>query len=320
MLFRRMLALLIGASLALSAQAETPRVVATIKPLQLIAAAVLDGIDQPAVLLPPGASPHTYALRPSERRAVAQAERIYWVGPEMEMFLAQLLAERGVAVAMMNAPGLETRTLSQSLNFQATEAEHDRDHKHSHKHTHDHQHGDHHHAPGSLDAHIWLSPTNAVAMARLMATDLVDLYPAHQDQLAENFERFEARIEALDADLAARLTPLQGKPYFVFHDAYGYFEDRYGLGARGVFSLSHEVQPGARHVNLLRQQLSDAGPSCVFSEPQFTPRLVDSLTQGLPVRRAELDPLATDHAPSATAYENALRELGERLAGCLEQL
>lgn len=322
MLFRRTLALLIGAGLALSAQAETPRVVATIKPLQLIAAAVLDGIDQPAVLLPPGASPHTYALRPSERRAIAQAERIYWVGPEMEMFLAQLLAERGVAVAMMNAPELKTRTLSQSLNFQRSAAEHEHDHKHSHQHTHDHdhQHGDHHHAPGSLDAHIWLSPANAVVMARLMATDLAALYPEHQEQLAANFDRFKARIEALDMELAERLTPLQGKPYFVFHDAYGYFEDRYGLGARGIFSLSHEVQPGARHVNFLRQQLSDAGPSCVFSEPQFTPRLVDSLTQGLPVRRAELDPLATDHAPSATAYEAALRDLGERLAGCLEQL
>lgn len=319
MLFRRMLALLIGAGLALSAQAETPRVVTTIKPLQLIAAAVLDGIDQPGVLLPPGASPHTYALRPSERRALAQAERIYWVGPDMEMFLAQLLTERGVAVSMMDAPGLHTRTLSQSLNFQAPSTERDHEHGHAHKHGHGH-HDEHHHAPGGLDAHIWLSPHNAIVMARMMAADLADLYPAQQEQLKGNMQRFEARIEALDQELKARLTPLQGKPYFVFHDAYGYFEDQYGLGARGIFSLSHEVQPGARHVNLLRQQLRDAGPSCVFSEPQFTPRLIDSLTQGLPVRRAELDPLATEHSPSATGYEEALRDLAGRLGGCLEQI
>jgi zinc transport system substrate-binding protein len=324
MLFRRTLALLAGVGLALSAQAQTPQVLTTIKPLQLIAAAVLDGIEKPAVLLPPGASPHTYALRPSERRAVDQAARIYWVGPDMEMFLEQLLTQRQVAVSMMDAPDLTTRQMAQPLNFQQQPDNHGHAHKHDHGHERNaapgHAHGDHHHAPGSLDAHIWLSPDNAVAMARLMTEDLATLLPDHAERLQSNLALFEGRMQALDEELKARLTPLQGKPYFVFHDAYGYFEDHYGLGARGVFSLSHEVQPGARHVNMLRQQLRDAGPSCVFSEPQFTPRLVDSLTQGLPVRRAELDPLASEQAVSSTGYEEALRDLSNRLAGCLEGL
>ncbi len=314
MLFRRILPLLLGAGLAMSAQAQTPQVLTTIKPLQLIAAAVLDGVAEPAVLLPPGASPHSYALRPSERRAIEQAERIYWIGPEMELFLEPLLGQRQVALAMMDAPELETRTLARTVNFQTGHDHHDHGHDHSHR------HGDHHHDPGSVDAHIWLNPTNAIAIARYMVEDLAGSHPQHQQRLQHNLAGFETRITALDERLKARLAPLQGKPYFVFHDAYGYLENRYGLGATGVFSLSHEVQPGARHVNLLRQQLRDAGPSCVFSEPQFTPRLIDSLTQGLPVRRGELDPLATDQAVTTSGYEQALENLADRLAGCLEAL
>lgn len=320
MLLRRLFPLLIAAGSILSAQAQTPQILTTITPLQLIAGAVLDGIAEPAVLLPPGASPHSYALRPSERRAVDQAERIYWVGPELELFLAPLLAQRQVSLAMMDAPELETRVLARGANFQQQHEKHDHGHSHSDSHGSDHHHGDHQHAPGSLDAHIWLSPSNAIAMARYIAADLAGSYPQHQQRLQDNLAGFEQRVTALDEKLKARLTPLQGKPYFVFHDAYGYLEDHYGLGAAGVFSLSHEVQPGARHVNLLRQQLRNAGPSCVFSEPQFTPRLVDSLTQGLPVRRGELDPLATGQALTPTGYEEALEGLAERLADCLEAL
>lgn len=308
MLSRFMLILLCGMGLSLSALADTPRVLTTIKPLQLIAAAVLDGIDQPAVLLPAGASPHSYALRPSDRRALQQAERIYWVGPELELFLERLLKDQPRArAAIQQAPALTLRTLGPALNFQHAE------------HAHDHHHGHEHHE-GMVDAHIWLAPANALAIARWMAADLVTLYPGQQVRLQANLATFEQRLEVLDQDLALRLAPLQGKPYFVFHDAYGYFEDAYDLRAEGVFSLSHEVQPGARHVNLLRQRLSSVGPSCVFREPQFPPRLIDSLSEGLNVFSGELDPLGSEVAVTAQGYEVLLRELGDNLATCLERL
>ncbi len=313
MLSRCLLILLVGLGLPLSAAADTPRVLTTIKPLQLIAAAVLEGVDEPGVLLPPGASPHTYALRPSERRALQQAERIYWVGPDMEMFLERLMAERPGARELMDIDGLTVRPLSQSHNFQQET------HAHQHTHVHHHGHG-HDHAAGSMDAHIWLSPDNALVIAQFMVQDLASLYPEQQAQLQSNLEQFEARVGQLDQQIRTRIEPLQDKPYFVFHDGYGYFEDHYGVAPQGVFSLSHEVQPGARHVNLLRQQLQKSGPSCVFSEPQFTPRLVDSLTQGLPVQQGELDPLGTDISVSAQGYEALLADLSERLAGCLERL
>ena len=311
MLFRRLVLLLAGLGASLSATAAMPAVLTTIKPVQLIAAAVLDGVDAPAVLLPPGASPHSYALRPSDRRAVLQAERIYWVGPDLERFVERLLGESQTAVELMAIPHLTVREMRQT-------------HAEVHDHLegspiHHHEHG-HEHKPGSLDAHIWLDPQNALTIARYIAEDLKTLYPGQADRLAANLGDFEARLERLDARLGDRFEPLKNKPYFVFHDGYGYFEGHYQIAPRGVFSLSHEVQPGARHINALREQLQQAGPACVFSEPQFTPRLIDSLTRDLPVRKAELDPLGSEIPVDAGGYEALLEGLADQLAGCLEQL
>lgn len=319
MLLRRLVMLLAGLSVSWSAvSATTPTVLTTIKPLQLIAAAVLEGVDAPGALLPPGASPHSYALRPSDRRAVLQAERIYWVGPDLEMFVERLLSNSQTAVELMDIPQLTLRDMRQTLDDADEHA--NSPPAPSHQDEHDgHAHG-HDHAPGSLDAHIWLDPHNALTIARYMAEDLKALYPDQTDKLAENLAAFEGRLTQLDSRLSARFEPLQDKPYFVFHDGYGYFEDHYNLAPRGIFSLSHEVQPGARHINSLREQLQQAGPACVFSEPQFTPRLVDSLTRDLPVNKAELDPLGTEINVDARGYEALLEGLADQLAGCLEQL
>jgi zinc transport system substrate-binding protein len=307
MLLRPLLMLLCSLGLSFPVLADSAKVLTTIKPLQQIAAAVLDGIETPAVLLPVSASPHSYALRPSDRRALQSAERIYWVGPELELFLEDILGRQGNAQALLHLPGMQVREQLQSINFMESAS----DHGHSHGHEHDH---------GVLDAHIWLSPDNAIHIARYMAEDLASLYPQQSAQLNANADAFAERISALDTRLKTRLEPLQDRTYFVFHDGYGYFEDHYQVRPRGIFSLSHEVQPGARHVNLLRQQLQNAGRSCVFTEPQFTPRLVDSLTQGLPIEKGELDPLGGGIEVSAQGYEQSLQSLADQLAGCLEKL
>ncbi|WP_339843160.1 zinc ABC transporter substrate-binding protein ZnuA [uncultured Halopseudomonas sp.] len=299
---------LLGAAPALAA--ENARVLTTIKPLQQIAAAVMDGVDTPALLMEPGASPHTYALRPSDRRALAGAERIYWVGPELELFLQDLLERQDNSVALLHLPQMTVREQMQSHNFQ--------NEKPADHHGHD-THG-HHHDHGSLDPHIWLSPANASAIARYMAEDLASVYPQQADQLQANLDLFEQRLTAMDNNLRARLSTLQKKPYFVFHDGYGYFEDHYGMRPQGIFSLSHEVQPGARHINQLRQQLQAAGPSCVFTEPQFTPRLINSLTEGLPISVGTLDPLGSAIDVGPQGYERTLEDIAGALAGCLETL
>jgi len=248
------------------------RVLTSIKPLQLIAAAVQDGVGAPEVLLPPGASPHNFALRPSDVRRVQEVELLYWIGPDMESFLPRVLSNRTLPnVPVQNLPGLHLRHFGEE---HGAESEHD-----GHEHGHDEpahdgvdadaEH-DHAHRPGSLDTHLWLLPANARVIAMRMATDLSTADPANAARYQANVQAFSQRLTALDQRLKARLTGVQGQAYFVFHEAFDYFEAAYGLKHAGVFSVASEVQPGARHVAQMRERLQAAA----FSQGvQWFPRL-----------------------------------------------
>ncbi|CAI8822889.1 zinc ABC transporter substrate-binding protein [Pseudomonas serbica] len=287
-----------------SAQAEV-RVLTSIKPLQLIAAAVQDGVAIPEVLLPPGTSPHNYALRPSDVRKVQSVDLLYWIGPDMEGFMPRVLNGRTLpSVAVQDLPGLKLRHFAEDNHSHAEEAdEHDHDHR-----------------PGTLDAHLWLSPANARVIAAKMAADLGAADSANAAHYQRNLKAFDERLDALDARLKKRLAGVEGKPYFVFHEAFDYFEDAYGLKHAGVFSVAAEVQPGAQHVAAMRARLQEVGKTCVFSEPPLRPRLAETLVAGLPVKLAELDALGGYTPATAQGYEQVLEKLGNDLAGCLESL
>ncbi|MHC5130968.1 zinc ABC transporter substrate-binding protein [Pseudomonas glycinis] len=287
-----------------TAQAEV-KVLTSIKPLQLIAAAVQDGVAIPEVLLPPGASPHNYALRPSDVRKVQSVDLLYWIGPDIEGFLPRVLGGRSLpSVAVQDLPGLKLRHFGADNHSHAEEAdEHDHDHR-----------------PGSLDAHLWLSPVNARVIADKMAADLSAADPANAQRYQSNAKAFDERLDALDQRLKKRLANVEGKPYFVFHEAFDYFEDAYGLKHAGVFAVAAEVQPGAQHVAAMRKRLQEVGKTCVFSEPPLRPRLAETLVAGLPVKLAELDALGGYTPATAQGYEQVLEKLGNDLAGCLESL
>jgi len=302
-------ALLVGTA---TVHAEV-RVLASIKPLQLIAAAVQDGVGEPDVLLPASASAHHYALRPSDVRRLRDAELFYWIGPDLENFLPRALdGRKGPSIAVQELPGL---TLRHFGDAQGDHHEHD-----GHDHAAPVDEPDHDHRPGSLDAHLWLLPANARVIAGRMAADFAAADPANAERYRANSEAFAERLEALDARLAQRFAGVRGKPYFVFHEAYDYFEAAYGLRHTGVFSAGGEAQPGARHVAAMRERLQQAGPSCVFSEPPTRPRLAETLTSGLPVKMAELDVLGVGVAADAQGYERLLEGLGNALADCLDSL
>ena len=287
-----------------SAHAEV-KVLTSIKPLQLIATAVQDGVAIPEVLLPPGASPHNYALRPSDVRKVQSVDLLYWIGPDMEGFLPRVLNGRTLpSVAVQDLPGMKLRRFAED----------------SHSHAEDADEHDHDHRPGSLDAHLWLSPINARVIAAKMAADLSATDPANAARYQSNLKAFDERLDALDLRLKKRLAGIEGKPYFVFHEAFDYFEDAYGLKHTGVFSVAAEVQPGAQHVAAMRARLQEVGKTCVFSEPPLRPRLAETLVAGLPVKLAELDALGGYTPATAQGYEQVMEKLGNDLAGCLESL
>ncbi len=280
----------------------------SIKPLQLIAAAVQDGVAVPEVLLPPGASPHNYALRPSDVRRVQEVDLLYWIGPDMETFLPRVLAGRSKpSIPVQSLPGMQLR------HFVASTAGHDDEDDGDDEHDHDHR-------PGSIDAHLWLSSVNARVIAAKMAADLSDIDPANAARYQSNVKAFDGRLDAMDARIKQRVSGVRDKKYFVFHEAFDYFEDAYGIKHAGVFAVSHEVQPGAQHVAAMRARLAEFGKTCVFSEPPLRPRLADTLSAGLPVKLAELDGLGSYTPATAQGYEHVLTKLADDLAGCLESL
>lgn len=301
---------------SISAQAQV-QILTSIKPLQLIAAAIQDGQGEPQVLLPPGASPHYFVLRPSDAKRLAQADLFYWIGPDLENFLPRLLKQRSqLSVAVQTLPALQLQYFAEAQ----AHAEDEDEHEHEHGHAHALVEHDHNHQPGTVDAHLWLLPHNAKVIAQRMSADLSELDPNNTKQYAANLQAFNQRLDRLDQQLQVQLQPLQSKSFFVFHEAFNYFEQAYGLKHAGVFAVSGELQPGAKHVNQMRQRLQQAGPSCVFSEPPLQPRLAQTLAAGLPVTLAELDALGNTVNVNPTGYEQLLINLAQQFSDCFAEL
>ena len=330
------------ASFALgAAEAEQPpAVVTSILPIGSIAAAVMDGVAAPVVLLEPGASPHAYNLRPSQAQALSDAAVIFWVGPDMEAFLTRPLDALGGdarVVELASLAGIELLPFREGALFAAhahddhaddddhghdyahDDHAHD-DHGHGHEDDHAHAHDDHghdDHEHGEMDAHIWLSPANARVIADGMAATLGEVDAANAEHYRANAERFADALDAVETEIEAILEPVRGRPFIVFHDAYRYFEEAFDIAAAGAIHLSPEVPPGAARVAEIQARIGELDAACVFAEPQFQPRVVQTVIEGSKARSGVLDPLGTEIALGPDGYPALLSSLANSLADCL---
>lgn len=287
----------------LGAVAAQPAVVASIKPVHALVAGVMLGVGEPRLLVAGGASPHEYSLKPSDGRALGAAQVVFWIGPALENFLVKPLANAPAArsVALLTAPGVTVLPLREGGVWEA----HDEAHDHAHDLT------------ASHDAHVWLDPVNAIAMVRQIVAVLGAADPAHQAVYARNGAALVERLERLNQQLAAALAPVRTRPYLVFHDAYQYFERRYGLNAVGSVVLSPEQRPGAKRVAEIQARVRERQVRCVFSEPQFQPALVATIIAGSAARQGVLDPLGAELPAGPDAYFHLLEALAEAVRGCL---
>ena len=362
------LALPLGGFLATAVPAAAaPKVVASIKPVHSLVAGVMQGIGEPTLLIKSGGSPHSYSLRPSEAKALQEADVVFWVGEGIETFLEKPLASLaggGTVVTLSDAEGIALLAFRDGGAWEAhdhgdhdahAEGEHDHgghdheahDHEghdhdehahdehahdeHAHdEHAHDeHAHDDHDsheheghahegHQHGAHDMHVWLDPHNAEAIVRATVAALQQADAANGARYAENGAAVIARLEAMEADLAAKLAPVKEAPYLVFHDAYQYFEAHYGMRAVGSVTVSPERAPGAKRIAELRHKIEDAGAVCVFSEPQFEPALVDTVVEGTAARTGVLDPLGAALSAGPDAYFSLMENLADSLVACLK--
>jgi zinc transport system substrate-binding protein len=330
----------VSSGMAVSADLD---VVASIRPVHALVAGVMKDVGTPGLIVEGNGSPHAYSLKPSQAAALQEADLVFWVGPDLETFLTkplETIAAAGTSVSLVEADGITRLTFRETVGDDAHDHGHDDDgHDHDHGHDkHDHAHDDHAHADaddhahadakeadghghdhahGATDPHLWLDPENAKAMTLEIAERLSRADPDNADRYRGNAQEVIAGLDGLSAEIAETLAPVRDKRYVVFHDAYQYFEKRFGLAPAAAITLNPETNPGAARISEIRHKIEETGAVCVFSEPQFDPKLVRVTIEGTDARTAVLDPLGGTLPDSETLYIDLMRQMANAFKDCL---
>lgn len=321
--------------------AEREGVVVSIKPLHSLVSAVMQGVGEPKLIVQGAGSEHSYNLKPSDAKAIEGAKVIFWAGPSMETFLDKpidTLGEGAKVVALGEADGLTKLKFREGGPFEAHDHGHEgHDHgaeahshdSHDHKHDdgHDHKHAnadesaeaghDHHH--GEFDLHFWLDPQNGKVLVGNIAKVLSESDPEHAAQYEKNAADYADKLDALNKDIETELQPVKDKPFIVFHDAYQYFENRFGVNAAGSITVNPEKAPGAGRIKDIHEKIKSLGAVCVFSEPQFEPKLVNTVIDGTDAKTGVLDPLGAELKDGPDLYPQLIRNLADSLKNCLSK-
>ncbi|CAH0533873.1 High-affinity zinc uptake system protein ZnuA [Vibrio stylophorae] len=278
------------------------KVLTSVKPLALIAHEITKGVGQSDFLVPVGASPHDYAMRPADMQKIKEATLVLWVGPSISPYLERMIEK-------YHKPNIELAHVSGLSRFYFADGE-------GHHH-HDDEHG-HHHGDSSMDAHVWLGPTQAKEIALILSTRLAQLDSAHAEQYKANYQAFVNSIDITEQQLAQQLASVKGNGYFVFHDAYGYFERHFGLNKQGYFTVDPSRSPGAKTLSHIEQQIRQHQAVCVFVEPQFSPNVVKRIAAKTKVNVGILDPLASQVEVGDGSYQAFIKALGQSYVACLQ--
>ncbi|WP_424944120.1 zinc ABC transporter substrate-binding protein [Aliiroseovarius crassostreae] len=369
---------LLPLGVAFPALADVPQVATDIAPVHSLVAQVMQGVGTPDLILPPGASPHGYSLRPSEAAALAKADLVVWIGPDLTPWLEKPLdtiASGAVGLPLMELDTTRVLDSRDTVLFASKDGDdhddhdheddhddhadegHDDDHDHEGEHKdepakedhddhdhdadHDHEkdhdaeghddhdhdkdhggdhaeadHDDHGHDHGEHDPHVWLDPQNARAWLDQIADALAKIDPDNADAYHANAHASEEKLDTLMEELRATLAPVQATPFVVFHDAYQYFETRFGLKAAGAIAIGDASAPSPARIATLQEEVRSAGITCALSEPQFNAGLVDTVFEGTGVTTRVIDPIGTAIAPGPDHYAQTLRAMADSLAGC----
>lgn len=321
----KILAPLIVGTALLSASAVTaadaPTVVTSFKPLHSLVASIMQGVGEPDLLIGTNASPHTYTLKPSNAAQLEKAKVVFWIGPGFEHFLEkplEALASGAKSVELSEAPGVELLDSRAGGSFEkhshaGEEEDEDHDHDHAKEAAGEHEH----HDDEAKDMHLWLDPDNARAMGKEIVKVLSEVDPANAATYAKNGLALDERLAALDTEIGATLAPVKDHAFIVFHDAYQYMEHHYGLKVAGSITVNPEVMPGAARVKEIREKVMALGATCVFSEPNFEPKIVRTLIEGTKAKAGELNPEGGALKAGPDLYFDLLRANAASLKNCL---
>ena len=291
-----------------SARAEL-KVVTTIKPLHSLISNVMDGVGEPGLIIDGSISPHSFTMKPSHAKLLEEADLIFWIGEGIETSMEGPLDSIAKGAEVIEFMELDSIA---KLKFREESIFGDHDDHDDHE---DHDDHDHHgHALGEVDAHIWLDPMNAKEMVHEIAHELGHLDPANKERYEANAE---ATIKALDKLISDVGNDINSDAKFVvFHDAYQYFEERFGVRAAGALTLNTDVLPGAKQIADIQDVIKDKGIKCIFSEPQFNPKIISTIAEDTNIKTGVFDPLGANIDSGKSLYFELISNLGNELKGC----
>lgn len=286
-----------------------PRVITSIMPVHSIVSAVMGDVGTPELLLPGTMSEHRASFTPLQVASLADAGLVFIIGHGLEAKLAQLSGSETVNgkrfIELAGAPGVATLPVREGGAWGP--------------HAHEDVGQSHDETEGVLafDPHVWLDPQNAIAMARAVAAELTRADPANATAYAANAEAFAEQVDAAAADITALLAPVKDRPFIVFHDAYQYFETRFNLNGVGSIADVSAAPPSAERLKAVRDKLVAVKAVCVFREPQYDGKVVETVIEGSTARAAVLDPVGAGLEPGPAAYQQLIRNLALQMADCL---
>ncbi|PKF62024.1 zinc transporter [Psychromonas sp. psych-6C06] len=334
-MFRKTISvIIIGLAMTVQVHAQVPKVVVDIAPLHSLVTQVMDGVGEPALLIRPEDSPHEYHLRPSGAKVLSQANIVFWIGegltPWLEKSLSSL-ANDATKIEMMTVAGTTLHNFREGATFEAHPHhdeeihEHQEADHHSYDEKHDKHHGDKHeindeahaHHHEGFDPHVWLDPKNAEVWLKMIAKTLSHADSKNAPIYEKNATEAINRLHALTDEIEQKAQSLKGIKFIVFHDAYQYFEQRFQLLTTGAISVSDAAKPSPSRVSEIRQTVKELGVTCVFTEPQYNPELVNSVFENTTVATiGTMDPLGADITVGKDQYSLLLQAMINSLQQC----
>lgn len=291
----------------------TPKIIASIVPVHSIVASVMGEVGTPELLLSGQNSEHTASLSPQQISDLGNADVVFMIGSGLEHKLGQISGNEAVKskkfISLSEAPGIKTLKVRQGGKFE--------DHEEEEHEGEEHEEEDHDDALLKFDPHVWLDPENAKVMANAVASELGKIDPEHAKTYETNAAAYIASLDQLTAEISAETKFIQSKPFIVFHDAYQYFETRFGLTAVGSISDVSAAAPSAKRLKEIKDKLEETKAICVFREPQFDAKYVSVVLEGSKAKPGVLDPIGSDITPGPMAYAELLTKLAKGARDCL---
>ena len=298
------------------------KVVASIKPIHSLVSYVMDGVGTPSILVDGSSSPHTFQLKPSHAQMLQDADIVFWIGEDLESFLEtplESIATNAKKITLMELDDIELLKFREKHIFEKHAGhddhgdEHD-EHEEGHD-EHEDEHGHHDgHNHGEFDIHFWLDPVIAKVIVKNVAEELSNIDVANKATYEANASKAINELDELIAETKLKIN--KNATYVVFHDAYQYFEERFGIEVLGALSVNPEILPGAKQLAEIREVIEHENVNCIFSEPQFNPSIAKTIAADTGVKAAVLDPLGAELDPGKDLYFDLIADMASSFSGC----